>query len=94
VEGGGTVKLTRFERTALQAVKELDRGAYGVPLRHKLEELTGRPVAFGAIYETMDRLEERGLVRSQLEPGGPERGGRAKRYWWLPGDGFRALEEG
>jgi PadR family transcriptional regulator, regulatory protein PadR len=87
------MKLTHFERTALQAVKELDRSAYGLQVWRKLQESEGF-VAIGAVYVTMDNLEQRGLVQSQREPGGPERGGRDRVYWCLTADGFRALGEG
>ena len=52
-----------------------------------------RDVSLGAIYVTLDRLEDKGLVSSRLTDPTPERGGRAKRCYQLQGSGERALQE-
>ena len=39
--------------------------AYGMVVRRVLEELTGRDVAVGAVYATLDRLEAKRLVSSK-----------------------------
>ncbi len=59
-----------------------------------MEELA-RPkaVSLGAVYVTLDRLEDKGFVSSRLSDPTPERGGRAKRFYRLDGLGERALEE-
>jgi len=38
-------------------------------------------------------LEARGLVSSRLAEGSPARGGRARRYYTVAGEGERALSE-
>lgn len=84
--------LGEFEHLLLLAVMRLGDDAYGVTMRREIEERAGRSVSLGAIYPTMDRLEERGLVRSFMgEPTG-ERGGRRRRYFRLEPAGERALE--
>ena len=47
----------------------------------------------GAVYVTLDRLEDKGMVKSWLSDPTPERGGRAKRCYRLEALGERALEE-
>ena len=37
--------------------------AYGVTIRREIEARTGRTMAIGAVYATLARLEEKGLVR-------------------------------
>ena len=54
--------LGEFEQSVLLAVAHLEQGAYGVPIRHEIEKRTGRPVAVGALYTALDRLEKQGLV--------------------------------
>jgi len=50
-------------------------------------------VSIGSIYTTLDRLERRGFVSSRQGEPTPERGGRAKRYFRVEGEGIAALEE-
>lgn len=86
--------LGSFEQVILTALLVLRDNAYGVTIREKAEELS-RPkkVAIGAVYVTLDRLEEKGHVSSWLSDPTPERGGRAKRCYRLEPSGRRALEE-
>ena len=71
--------LGEFEQLILLALARLGDEAYGVTIRDTLEERAGRTPSFGAIYSTLRRLEQKGLVRSFL--GEPEavRGGKAKK---------------
>ena len=59
----------------------------------EIEEQTGRGAAFGTVYATLDRLERKGLVRSDLGDPTPERGGRAKRYFRATAKGLRAVRQ-
>ena len=49
--------------------------------------------ALGAVYATLDRMEDKGLVASWLSDPTPERGGRAKRHYRIEPAGERALRE-
>jgi DNA-binding PadR family transcriptional regulator len=85
--------LGEFEQLILFALARLGDDAYGVTIRQTLEERTRRSSSFGAIYSTLRRLEQKGLVRSRL--GTPEavRGGRAKKHVALTPRGRAALRE-
>jgi DNA-binding PadR family transcriptional regulator len=86
--------LGSFEQVILTALLVLRDNAYGVTIREKAEELAHpKKVAIGAVYVTLDRLEEKGLISSWLTDPTPERGGRAKRCYRLEPPGRRALEE-
>jgi DNA-binding PadR family transcriptional regulator len=86
-----TSPLGTFELMVLLAALQCDEGAYGTPIRRQIETWTGRPVSRGAVYATLDRLEEKGLLRSTLGDPTPERGGRAKRFYRVAGDGLEAV---
>ena len=86
-----TSGLGHFEKLVLLAVAQL-ADAYGVTIRREIEEKTGRQVSAGAIYTSLERLESRGLVRSELTDPTPVRGGRRKRVYGLRPNGERALE--
>ena len=83
--------LGEFEQVVLLAILRLGDGAYGVTIRREIVECTEREPAPGALYTTLDRLEEKGLVTSKYGDPTPERGGRAKRYFTVTGRGVRAV---
>lgn len=78
----------------MTAILSLRDHAYGVTIHAKVSELA-RPkgVSLGAVYVTLDRLEDKGLVASWLSDPTPARGGRSKRYYRLEALGERALQE-
>ncbi len=81
-----------FEQQVLLAVWRLDEGAYGASIRSELEERVGAPVAQGAVYTTLMRLEKKGLLHSRLADPTPVRGGRAKRYFSITPEGRAGVE--
>jgi len=84
-----------FEQAVLIALvrpqTELGKEGYGRAILKEVEHRLQRSVAAGAIYSTLDRLEAKGLVRSELGPGTPVRGGRPKRHYRIQPAGLRAL---
>jgi PadR family transcriptional regulator PadR len=86
--------LGQFEQLVLTAILTLRDDAYGVTIHSKVEELA-RPKAasLGAVYVTLDRLEDKGFVTSWLSDPTAERGGRAKRCYRLEALGERVLQE-
>ncbi len=86
--------IGQFEQLVLTAILGLREDAYGVTIHAKVAELA-RPkaVSLGAVYVTLERLEDKALISSWLSDPTPERGGRAKRCYRLEAPGERALEE-
>ncbi|HTX38359.1 MAG TPA: PadR family transcriptional regulator [Bryobacteraceae bacterium] len=86
--------LGQFEQLVLTAILTLREEAYGITIHEKVRELAHpKTISLGAIYVTLDRLEDKGMVASRLSDPTPERGGRAKRYYHLEGVGEIALQE-
>ena len=83
--------LGEFEQIVLLAVLRLGEDAYGVPIRSEIERRTGRSLTVGALYRTLDRLENKGYVNSWFSDPTPERGGRSKRYFSVRPLGLRTL---
>ena len=81
--------LGNFELMVLLAVIRLDDAAYGVTISRTLEAGTGREITISSVYAALERLQEKGFVRSRLGEPTPERGGRAKRYFRVTPDGVR-----
>lgn len=85
--------LGEFEQLVLLALVRQGSDAYGVPLCEDIAERTGRDVSLGAVYKTLDRLEDKGYVQSRLGEPTPERGGRRKKHFKVLGAGQRALTQ-
>jgi DNA-binding PadR family transcriptional regulator len=81
--------LGGFELLVLLALIRLGDEAYGVPISEAIEESSGKEVAMGSVYITLERLENKGLVTSRLGEPTPERGGRAKTYFRVTAKGLR-----
>lgn len=80
-----------FEQVVLLAIARLKDGAYGMAIREEIADRTGRDVGIGSVYSALDRMEAKGFVSSSLGDPTPERGGRAKRFYRLEGEGALAL---
>jgi PadR family transcriptional regulator PadR len=83
--------LGEFEQIVLLAILRLSNNAYGVTVRAEIKACTGREPAPGALYTTLDRLEEKGMVSSRLGDPTPQRGGRPKRYFTVSAIGMEAV---
>jgi DNA-binding PadR family transcriptional regulator len=90
---GETYNLGEFEQLVLLAILRVqDDGAYGVSIRAEIASRTERDPAPGAVYTTLERLESKGFVESEVGESTPERGGRSKRYYHVTAEGSRALK--
>ena len=85
--------LGAFEQAVLLAVWSLADDAYGRAILRGAQAALDRQAAAGAVYATLDRLEQKALVTSRLEEGTPSRAGRARRYYRLTAAGIKALNE-
>jgi DNA-binding PadR family transcriptional regulator len=86
-----SVTLGEFEQLILLAPVRLGPDAYGATVRREIEERAGREVSISAVYTTLERLEQKGLVRSRIGEPTPERGGRRRRHFELLPLGARSL---
>lgn len=89
-----TPYVGEFEYSVLLAILHVEgpHDAYAVPIRHVLETRTGRPVARGALYTALERLEAKGCLRSRMGDPTAERGGKARRYFTVTPLGVRAIQ--
>src|SRR5688572_5924893 len=85
--------MGEFEQLVLLALLRLDNDAYGMDVRVEIEERTGREVSYGAVYATLDRLQQKGWIAHRVGESTPERGGRARKYFRVLPAGREALRE-
>ena len=82
-----------LELTILLAVSRLGKDAYGLSIRDDVSARTRHDYSVGAIYTTLQRLEDKGLVSSRLSDPLPVRGGRARREFRVTSAGETALRD-
>jgi PadR family transcriptional regulator PadR len=85
--------LGEFEHLLLLTVLRLGADAYGADIARDLEERAGRAVTRGALYTSLDRLEDKGLVRWKAAAGTPARNGLPRRVYAVTPAGVAALRE-
>jgi PadR family transcriptional regulator PadR len=88
---GDTQVLGEFEQLVLLGVLHCAAEAYGVPICRELQKRTRRRVSLGAVYKTLDRLEQKHFLRSSFGPATAERGGRRKRIYNVTPSGLKVL---
>ena len=79
--GNRETYLGEFEHIVLLALIHLKENAYGMTIRMDIDERIGRSVSIGAVYTTLERLEKKGFITSQMGEATPQRGGKAKKYF-------------
>jgi len=85
--------LGEFEEVVLLAVAIRTGDAYGAAVVNEIEQQSDRAVNLGSVHTALHRLEEKGLLKSEMGGATGERGGRSKRLYIVTALGRRALEE-
>ena len=83
--------LGEFEELVLLTVAALVNDAYSVGICDELSSKTGREVKLGVVHTVLNRLEEKGLVKSKLGEATSVRGGKRKRYYTITNAGKAGL---
>src|SRR5688500_20300240 len=85
--------LGEFEQMVMLALLRLGPDAYGAAVCSEIEERSGRGVSVSAVHTTLDRLEQKGLVKSRVGDPTPQRGGKRKRHYEVATTGMKRSEE-
>lgn len=85
--------LGEFEYLVMLATLPLGEDGYSATIRQEIEKRTGRSVAPGALYVTLQRLTQKGFLDSWLGEPTPERGGKAKRHFRPTPEGLAAVRQ-
>ena len=84
--------LGEFEQMVMLALLRLGADAYGATVCGEIERRGGRGVSVSAVHTTLDRLEQKGLVKSRVGDPTPQRGGKRKRHYEVAASGMKALQ--
>ena len=88
-----TAALGDFEQLVLLGVLRLGEDAYGAAIRQEIHARSGRDVSINAVYTTLDRLEQKGMLRSWEGDPTPQRGGRRRKFYEVRPPGITALRQ-
>jgi DNA-binding PadR family transcriptional regulator len=81
-----------FEQMVLLAILQLGDEAFALAVIRELDRRAARPVSRGALYKTLERLEEKGFVEWEVEEATPGRGGHPRRLFRVTSSGIAALK--
>ena len=84
--------LGEFEELVLLAVCILKGEAYGINVKQEVEKHSGRSILLGAVHSTLYRLQDKGLLKSEMGGNTEKRGDRRKRLFEVTPSGMRQLE--
>ena len=85
-------RLGDFEEVILLLVGILKQEAYSFRIADEFESQTARKVSIGAVHSTLNRLENKGFLTSEMGNSTAERGGRRKRIFTISAYGRKILE--
>jgi DNA-binding PadR family transcriptional regulator len=83
--------LGEFEHSVLLATLRLGEEAYSTTIVLELERRTGREVSPAAVYIALRRLEDGGLIESDLREDEGRGGRRERRYVAVTTEGLKVL---
>jgi PadR family transcriptional regulator, regulatory protein PadR len=87
-------RLGEFEEVMLLLTGILgEESAYAFRIAEEFESQTGRSVSIGAVHSTLDRLESKGFLKSEMGKPTTERGGRRKRIFTITALGKKVLKD-
>lgn len=84
--------LGEFEELVLLAVCILQGEAYGISVKREVEKHSGRSILLGAVHITLYRLQDKGLLKSEMGGNSEKRGDRRKRLFQITDTGMRQLQ--
>ena len=85
--------ISKAEETVLLAIWRLKDAAYGVSIRGRIRQDTGKDYTYGTLYGLLRQLAYKGLIQKRLGDPTPEKGGRRKTYFELTRVGLQSLKE-
>jgi DNA-binding PadR family transcriptional regulator len=84
-------ELTLLEQMILAAITALEDNAYGVAIRKKVANMTGKRMMYGTLYNALDQLLRKGYITKAKGSTASSRGGRPRIYYALSKEGLSAL---
>lgn len=90
---GGRSGVGEFEQLVLLVVVRLGEEAFAPTIAETLDERVGRGVTRGALYSTLNRLEDKGLLEWAPEEPDEDHEGHIRRRFSVTEAGLDALRD-
>lgn len=84
-------KIGEFELLVVLAILRQGEQPFANQVRRDLVDNAKRSVTRGALYRTLDRLREKGLIDWDVQPGTPARGGHPMRRLRVTDQGIETV---
>lgn len=84
--------ISSQEEVVLLSVGSVAEGAYAYGLQKEIKTQLDQNWSLGTIHTILYRLENKGLLRSEMGGASDKRGGRSKRIYKLTAKGFKNLD--
>lgn len=85
-------RLGEFEEIVILTIGILNNEAYSVAIKNEIESRLARSVSMGALHTALNRLEDKGYLKSFDGEATPDRAGRPKRFFQITALGKRAMQ--
>jgi DNA-binding PadR family transcriptional regulator len=84
--------ISALEQHVLLAIVAQHPDAYGVSIQDYIHRRAGYEPSLGSVYAAVDRLEEKGFIKSRQGETSPHRGGRRKLHYTITARGQATLK--
>lgn len=85
--------ISSQEEIVLLSVGSLEPEAYAYGIKKEIHNQAGQSWSLGTIHTILYRLENKGLLKSEMGGSSEKRGGRSKRLYRLTAKGYRTIQE-
>lgn len=85
-------QLGEFEEIVILTIGILNNKAYSVAIKNEIENRMSRTVSMGALHTALNRLEDKGYLKSVDGEATEDRAGRPKRYFEITAYGKKAMQ--
>jgi len=85
--------LTIFEQIILASIITLKGDAYGVSIRKRAKDLSGKSIMYGSLYNILDQLHRKAYVTRAKKKPPLDEGGHEKIFYTVTPSGMKALQK-
>lgn len=84
--------ISNQEELVLLSVGALYPDAYAYAIKEEIKRESGKNMSLGTIHTILYRMENTGMLKSQMGGSTSKRGGRSKRLFSLTAKGYQMVE--
>jgi len=86
-------KIGYLEEIILLLILSMEEEVYGFSVSEAYKKYMSESISISAVHTVMSRMEEKGLIKSEMGGATAERGGRRKRIFEATAEGLAVIAE-